>query len=235
MNIHSMRSSITGPRGNTVYTGRVSVQGGERSASAGVRAVDLGSDGSIDAAFGRAAVNGEMRSIWGAYGSHPLGPKESFQATIKGDPHFTVDGSVNGQEVSTKFDNQDLGERVQYAGAGFSLKTDVVPWGSDNGAAVVDSATVNTGFGKNKEQVTVNSDGSVTVGGQAVSLENGDSMNLNRTSELSRNDDGSYTVSSRNGKVTNNLSVHENEKGNYINIESSVDNVQTVGWLQNQG
>lgn len=234
MKIAAARTSYTGPRGNTVHTARVGFQGPNNTASARVRAVDLGSNGSIDAASGRSAVNGELRNVWGGYAQNPLGEKETFESKIWGDPHFSLDGSVNGEEVSTKFDNHDLGNRTQIAGAGFALETDVVPWGAGNGTAVVGSATVSTGFGRNKEDVTLNADGSLTVGGEAVTLENGGSMSLNRTSELSRNDDGSYTVSSRNGKVTNNLSAHEHELGNYINIESSVNDVQTVGWLQNQ-
>lgn len=163
----------------------------------------------------------------------PLGERESFDATIKGDPHFTLNGSVNGEAVDTAFDNQDVGTRTQYRGAGFGLETTTVPWGAGNGAAVVGSATVNTGFGKGADQVTVDANGALTVNGEATTLAEGESMKLNRTSSVSMTD-GAYTVSSRNGKVTNTLSAHEHESGNYVNIESSVDNVQTVGWLQNQ-
>jgi hypothetical protein len=166
-------------------------------------------------------------------GENPLGEKESFDATITGDPHYSVDGSINGEDVSSTFDNQEVGTKTQYQGAGFKLDTTTVPWG-DNGAAVVNSATVTTGFGKEADAVTVNADGTVSVNGEAVSLESGQSMDLNRTSSLTLNDDGSYTVSSRNGKVTNTFSAQENENGNYLNISSHVDDVQTVGWLQNQ-
>ena len=162
-----------------------------------------------------------------------MGEKESFDATIKGDPHFTLEGTVNGEQVSTAFDNQDLGQRTQYAGAGFKLETNTVEWGS-NGAAVVDSATVTTGFGRAAKEVTVDSDGSLSVNGNDLDLESGETLQLNRTSSVTANDDGSYTVSSRNGKVTNTFSAVEHDKGNYINISSSVDDVQTVGWLQNQ-
>ncbi len=167
-------------------------------------------------------------------GANPLGEKESFDASITGDPHFAVNGSINGEDVNSTFDNQELGTKTQYQGAGFKLDTNTVPWGTDTGAAVVDSATVTTGFGRNADAVTVNADGTVTVDGKQVSLESGQTMDLNRTSSLSLNEDGSYTVSSRNGKVTNNISVNENENGNYLNINSHVEDVQTVGWLQNQ-
>ncbi|GEM_PF-1058882 len=166
-------------------------------------------------------------------GANPLGEKESFDASITGDPHFAVNGSINGEDVDSTFDNQELGTKTQYQGAGFKLDTTTVPWGTD-GAAVVDSATVTTGFGRNADAVTVNADGTVTVDGKQVSLESGQTMDLNQTSSLSLNEDGTYTVSSRNGKVTNTISVNENETGNYLNINSHVDDVQTVGWLQNQ-
>lgn len=234
MQIAAARTSFTGPRGNTVHTARVGFQGPNRTSSVRVRAVDLGSNGSIDAAFGRRTVNGELRSIWGEYGNNPLGEMETFEARIWGDPHFSLDGSVHAEEVSARFDNHDLGERTQIAGVDFALETNVVPWGAGNGTAVVGSATVSTGLDRNKKDVTFDADGNLTIGGEAVSLENGGSMHLNRTSELTREDDGSSTVSSRNGKVTNNLSSHEHHLGNYINIESSVNDVQTVGWLQNQ-
>ncbi|MBI3924913.1 MAG: hypothetical protein HY319_05180 [Armatimonadetes bacterium] len=251
--------SHTGPQGNTVYWGGKRIEGENRSlAKAGV-AVDKGSDGSIDyragatratgprgtvaaagyqgpnsAGASAVATNGETAKTWSRHlGSNPLGQKESFDATITGDPHFAVNGSINGQEVSSSFDNQDLGTRTQYGGAGFKLETETVPWG-DSGAAVVGSATVTTGFGRGKEQVTVNADGNVSVGGEAVSLQPGQSMDLNRTSSLSMNDDGTYTVSSRNGKVTNTFDVMENANGNYVNVASSVDDVQTVGWMQQQ-
>lgn len=163
-----------------------------------------------------------------------LGEKESFQASITGDPHFSVEGSINGEDVSSKFDNQDIGTRTQYKGAGFELQTTTTEWGGNEGTAVVDSATVNTGFGRNTRSVTVNSDGSVYVGKNQVNLEEGESSQLNRTSTLTHNEDGTWTVSSRNGKVTNTFDAVENENGNYLNIQSSVDDVQTVGWLQNQ-
>jgi len=165
---------------------------------------------------------------------NPLGAKESFDASITGDPHFTLNGSINGQEVDAAFDNHDLGTRTQYKGAGFGLETTTVPWGG-NGAAVVGSATVNTGFGKRSDAVTLDASGALTVNGEATTLAAGESMKLNRTSSVAMNEDGSYTVSSRNGKVTNTLSANEHEVGNYVNIYSSVDNVQTTGWLQNQG
>jgi hypothetical protein len=41
-------------------------------------------------------------------------------------------------------------------------------------------------------------------------------------------------VSSRNGKVTNTFQANEHAYGDYLNIDTSVDNVQTVGWFQQQ-
>lgn len=163
-----------------------------------------------------------------------LSEKESFEASITGDPHFTVDGSIDGQEVNSAFDNQDIGTRTQYRGAGFELETTTREWGGNEGTAVVDSATVSTGFGRGEREVTVNSDGSVMLGDHEVSLEEGESRRLNHTSTLTHNEDGTWTVSSRNGKVTNTFEAVENEQGNYLNIYSKVDDVQTVGWLQNQ-
>ncbi|MBT9585998.1 hypothetical protein IV102_21830 [bacterium] len=163
----------------------------------------------------------------------PLGSRESFDASITGDPHFKVEGTINGQTVDSAFDNQDLGTRTQYQGSGFQLQTTTVPWGTDTGAAVVDSATVKTGFGKNADAVTVDASGGLLVNGQATTLEEGQTMDLNRTSSVTMQD-GSYSVSSRNGKVTNTFTAVENPNGNYLNINSSVDNVQTVGWLQDQ-
>lgn len=165
-------------------------------------------------------------------GFQPLNPAESFDASIKGDPHFSVDGSINGQDVNAQFDNQDLGTRTQYAGKGFGLETTTVPWGDGN-AAVVGSATVNTGFGRARDAVTVDASGALSVNGDAVSLEDGQTMQLNRTSSVTY-EDGAYTVSSRNGKVTNTLTPQTNDNGNYLNIDASVSGVQTHGWLQNQ-
>ncbi len=163
----------------------------------------------------------------------PLGEKESFTSSIIGDPHFALDGSVNGEDVSVKFDNHDLGNRTQIAGAGFKLETETVSWG-DNGAAVVGSATVTTGFGRNQKDVSVNADGTLLVAGEQVNLEAGQTMDLNRTSSLAMNEDGSYTVLSRNGKVSNTIHVNEHGMGNYLDIYTSVDDVQTGGWLQQQ-
>lgn len=166
-------------------------------------------------------------------GSNPPGEKENFDATITGDPHYTVNGSINGQAVDSAFDNMDVGTRTQYQGPGFGLETTTTPWG-DGGASVVNSATVNTGFGRNADAVTVNADGTVTVDGEQVSLESGQTMDLNRTSSLTLNDDGTYTVSSRNGKVTNTFQAATSENGNYLNINSHVQDVQSWGWLENQ-
>lgn len=163
-----------------------------------------------------------------------LGEKESFESRIWGDPHFEMQGTINGDQVDAKFDNHDLGNRTQFAGAGFKLETETVAWGAGNGTAVVGSSTVTTGFGRGRSEVTVNSDGSVLVDGQQVSLEAGETTRLNRTSTLSLEEDGKYTVSSRNGKVTNTFEVNQHQYGDYINIDSSVKDVQTVGWFQNQ-
>jgi hypothetical protein len=212
----------------------------QRQSVAGDLNAYKGNDGRVDL-HERAAIHQDLNQISGSIAAFRndspsnsrLGQKESFEASITGDPHFAVDGSINGQEVSARFDNQDLGTRTQYAGAGFKLETETVPWGS-NGAAVVGSATTTTGFGRAQKEVTVNSDGSVLVNGESVTLEAGQQMDLNKTSSLALNEDGSYTVSSRNGKVTNDFKVQENPNGNYIDIHSSVDGVQTVGWLQQQ-
>ena len=201
----------TGPLGNQQYNDFTVVNRGDGQ----VQAYDLN------------------RSGFQPLPQNPLGAKESFDASITGDPHFKVDGSINGENVNAAFDNQDVGTRTQYQGAGFKLDTSTVPWGG-NGAAVVGEATVNTGFGRRSDAVTLNADGALTVNGEATTLTEGDPLKLNRTSSVALNEDGSYTVSSRNGKVTNTLSTHENPNGNYINIQSSVDGVQTVGWLQNQ-
>lgn len=163
----------------------------------------------------------------------PFGPRESFNASITGDPHYAVNGSVNGGAVNTTFDNQDIGSRTQYRGAGFKLETETTPWGS-NGAAVVDEANITTGFGRHADTVSIGADGNVLVDGEAQSMQAGQSVALNGTSSLSCNPDGTYTVSSRNGKVTNTVSVNQNDQGNYLNINSSVSGVQTVGWLQRQ-
>lgn len=178
-------------------------------------------------------ISDSIRSFKSDSPLRPLGEKESFEASIKGDPHFAMNGEVNGEAVDAKFDNQDLGSRTQIAGAGFKLETDTVEWGG-KGAAVVGSASVTTGFGKGQKEVGFDADGGVTINGNAVELESGQTMNLNRTSTLAYNDDGTYTVSSRNGKVTNTFSMNEHANGNYLNINTSVDDVQTVGWFQNQ-
>lgn len=211
----------------------------QRQTAAGNLSTYKGNDGRVDLQE-RVAIHQDLNQISASIAAYknndrpsPLGPKESFNASITGDPHFAVEGSINGQEVSAKFDNQDLGTRTQYGGAGFKLETETVPWGS-GGAAVVGSATTTTGFGRGQKEVTVNSDGSVLVNDQQVALEAGQTMDLNRTSSLALNEDGSYTVSSRNGKVTNNFQVQENAQGNYIDIHSSVEGVQTTGWLQQQ-
>src|SRR5262245_49497277 len=47
--------------------------------------------------------NGQVKAFdLNRSGFQPLrgGEKESFDASIKGDPHFTVDGSINGQDVN---------------------------------------------------------------------------------------------------------------------------------------
>ena len=244
MNMQTAHQSYTGPRGNTISAGAFHIQGPNRSVSGARVAFDRGSDGTIDRSLsvGRAsgprgsaalaAVNQQAGKTWSNY-SGGLGEKESFHATIQGDPHFSVDGSINGQDVSSKFDNQDLDTRTQFAGAGFKLQTETVPWG-DKGAAVVGSATVSTGFGRNRDQVTVNADGSLQVNGEETTLAAGETLKLNRSSSLSMDESGNYTVSSRNGKVTNTFDAVENPNGNYLNIESNVNDVQTVGWMQNQ-
>lgn len=188
-------------------------------------------DGRVDLQE-RRSLHGELDTLRAGLAAF-RGEKESFTASITGDPHFAVEGSIDGEQVSAAFDNQDLGNRTQYAGAGFRLDTNTVPWG-DGGAAVVGSATVTTGFGRAADRVTVGADGSVLVNGEAVQLESGQTMGLNRTSSLTMNEDGSYTVSSRNGKVTNTFSAQEHEAGDFLNVTSTVDGVQTRGWLQQQ-
>lgn len=235
MNIHHSSFYRTGPRGNSLYGGRTTVEGANFSASRGGVALDIGSNGPDASIVGRQlslnSTGQELGNLWQSYS--PLGEKESFDSRIWGDPHFEMNGSVNGEAVDSKFDNHDLGNRTQIAGAGFKLETETVPWG-ENGAAVVGSSTVSTGFGRNQDQVTVNADGSVLVNGDQVSLEAGQTSQLNRTSSLTMNENGTYTVSSRNGKVTNTFQANDHANGDYLNIDTSVDNVQTTGWFQQQ-
>jgi uncharacterized Zn-binding protein involved in type VI secretion len=235
MNIHHSSFQMTGPRGNSLYGGRTSVQGANFSASRSRVALDIGSSGAtmVGRQLSLNQTGQSLGSLWQSYGQPALGEKESFDSRIWGDPHFEMNGTVNGEAVDSKFDNHDLGNRTQIAGAGFKLETETVPWG-DGGAAVVGSSTVSTGFGRNQDQVTVNADGTVLVNGEQVSMEAGQTSQLNRTSSLTMNDDGTYTVSSRNGKVTNTFQANEHAYGDYLNIDTSVDNVQTVGWFQQQ-
>lgn len=210
----------------------------QKQAAAGQLSASKANDGRVDLQE-RVAVHKDLNQISKSIkdfrndpAPKPLGEKESFTASITGDPHFAVDGSINGQQVSANFDNQDVTTRTQFQGAGFKLETETVPW--SEGTAVVGSATTTTGFGRNQKEVTVNADGSVLVGGEQVSLAAGDTMQLNRTSSLAANEDGTYTVSSRNGKVTNTFDVNQPGENGYIDIYSSVQGVQTTGWLQQQ-
>ncbi|MDQ7821209.1 MAG: hypothetical protein RDV48_00305 [Candidatus Eremiobacteraeota bacterium] len=165
--------------------------------------------------------------------------EEDFTASITGDPHFTIDGEIDGEDVSTSFDNQEIGTRTMLEGEGFQLDTTTEQWGGNANTAVTTNATITTGFGRDADKLSFDADGEngvLKINGKEFTMDNGEEYQVNRTSTIKRNDDGSYTVTSKSGDgtVTQTINPQENASGDYLDISIAADDVQTEGWLQDQ-
>jgi hypothetical protein len=176
----------------------------------------------------------------GGHGMRPFdddgGKADNYSFDITGDPHFSVNGSVDGEGINTNFDNQDVGTRTQMKADGYQLDTTTEKWGGNENTAVVKQASVTTGYGRDSDKVTVDADGNLSINGKRKSLEEGKSLDLNHTSSIYRNTDGSYKVNSQsgNGSVSTTLKPVKNEKGNYMDIHVDANNVRSNGFVEKE-
>jgi len=176
----------------------------------------------------------------GGHGMPPLdddgGKADNYRFDITGDPHFSVNGSIDGEQINTNFDNQDIGTRTQMKADGYQLDTTTEKWGGNENTAVVKQASVTTGYGRDSDRVTVDADGNLSINGKRTSLDAGKSLDLNHTSSVYRNTDGSYRVNSQsgNGSVSTTLKSVNNEKGNYMDIHVDANNVRSNGFVEKE-
>lgn len=170
-------------------------------------------------------------------GAPPPSPEErkadNYSFDITGDPHYSVDGTIDGKQVDTSFDSQDMGTQTQLKAAGYELDTTTGAWG-DAGATVVKEASVTTGYGPDTDRVTLDADGNLSIDGKSVALDSGESLDLNGSSSIYRNTDGSYKINSQsgNGSISTTLTSVANDTGNYLNIHAEANNVRSDGFVE---
>jgi hypothetical protein len=164
------------------------------------------------------------------------GKADNYSFDITGDPHYSVKGSLDGNQVNTSFDNQEIGKKTQMEADGYKLDTTTEKWGGNGNASVIKQASVTTGHGRDSDKVTVDANGNLSINGRSTTLENGKSLDLNRSSSIFRNTDGSYKVNSQsgNGSISTTLSSVANSSGNYMNVHVDANNVRSDGFVEHQ-
>lgn len=192
---------------------------------------------------------GMLQQLLGLFGlgntaSQPMQPPQPssdqyFNAATgssTGDPHLSFSGTdQSGTQQQAHYDDMtsqsDLLDSDSFDG-GYQISTQVTQPNA-NGVTYNQSATVTTGYGGT--QVTLDNAGNATIlqNGQSTALADGQSMNLVSGETVTRNADGSLSItdqSAAGGSVTTSLS----ENGNGVDVNVQAQNVDLGGSLVDQ-
>jgi hypothetical protein len=152
-----------------------------------------------------------------------------------GDPHLAFSGTTaSGQNEYAHYDNMngdpDLLDSGSFAG-GYQISTQATAPNA-SGVTYNQSATVTTNAGAT--QVCLDDDGHATVEqyGQTFSLTDGQTLALGNGESVTRNGDGSLTVTDQNGNGGS-ITTTMRENGNGVNVSAQAQNVALGGDLVN--
>jgi len=177
-----------------------------------------------------------------ATATNPTSPEQQFQNVTlgsTGDPHLALDGSVasqNGSSTTTShhFDSMtshvDLMHSNDFTG-GYQVST-TVGTANANGVTTNDSARVALNNGN--DTIGMAKDGSIQISsdGQAYTLANGQSMQLDGGETVTRNQDGSLTVSEQSASGGSLATTLKSWNGG-VDVTASGQNVAIGGDIVN--
>jgi len=174
--------------------------------------------------------------------TNPTSPEQQFQHVTlgsTGDPHLALDGSVAGQNGSSTttshhFDSMishtDLMHSNDFTG-GYQVSTTVGD-ANPNGVTTNDSARISLNNGN--DTIGMAKDGSIQISsdGQAYTLANGQSMQLDGGETVTRNQDGSLTVSEQSASGGSFATTLKSWNGG-VDVTASGQNVAIGGDIVN--
>jgi len=174
--------------------------------------------------------------------TNPTSPEQQFQSVTlgsTGDPHLALDGSVAGQNGSSTttshhFDSMtshaDLMHSNDFTG-GYQVGTRVGA-ANANGVTTNDSAQISLNNGN--DTIGMAKDGSIQISsdGQAYTLANGQSMQLDGGETVTRNQDGSLIVSEQSASGGSLATTLKSWNGG-VDVTASGQNVAIGGDIVN--
>jgi hypothetical protein len=204
--------------------------------------------GAITGAFG--SIISALTNIIAGIGNHvgeqgAEGPASQFvnNATFSstGDPHLAETGSTvgangNTQSVNSHFDSMTGHDNLissQDFNGGYRVST-AVTQPNANGITLNQSATVHTN--NNQNSVTMKNDGSVAISnnGRPVTLAPGQSTTLSAGEQVTRNTNGSLTVSEENANGGFISTTMQTNGSGGVDVTTNVQNASVGGDIAGQ-
>jgi hypothetical protein len=157
----------------------------------------------------------------------------SATASSTGDPHLAFDGTdAAGANRQSHFDSmtahRDLLDSASFAG-GYKIST-AVTQPAANGVTYNREATISSNFGRTR--VSLDNAGNVKIlsNGRAVSIAQGQTIDLGNGESVTRNADGSLAVTEQNG-MGGSITTHLSENGSGVDVNVQAQNVTLAGDL----
>lgn len=167
----------------------------------------------------------------------PNSPEQRFKNVTlgsTGDPHLAIDGSVGGSSGTTNISNHfdsmtshaDLLHSNDFAG-GYTVSTTV---GTPDARGITTNASASIALNNGNDSISMAKDGSFSISsdGQAYTLASGQSMQLDGGETVTRNADGSLSVSEQTTSGGS-LSTTLKSWGGGVDVNANGQNVDLGG------
>lgn len=157
-------------------------------------------------------------------------------ASSTGDPHLAFYGTEQGgQSTSAHFDSMfghdDLLDSDSFAG-GFRISTQVTA-PATNGTTMNKSATITSNYGQTHVSLDNSGTATIAAGGQPLTIQAGQTLDLGNGETVTENIDGSLTVINTNGEgATINTTLKVNNGG--VDVVTKAHNADLGGDLTTQ-
>ena len=169
--------------------------------------------------------------------TQPNSPEQRFKNVTlgsTGDPHLAIDGSVGGSSGTTNISNHfdsmtshaDLLHSNDFAG-GYMVSTTV---GTPDARGITTNASASIALNNGNDSISMAKDGSFSISsdGQAYTLASGQSMQLDGGETVTRNADGSLSVSEQTTSGGS-LSTTLKSWGGGVDVNANGQNVDLGG------
>jgi hypothetical protein len=173
--------------------------------------------------------------------AQPNSPEQQFQNVTlgsTGDPHLAIDGLAGGPSGATKVSNHydsmtshsDLLHSNDFVG-GYTVSTTV---GTPDARGVTTNDSASIALNNDNDSISMAKDGSFSISsdGQAYTLANGQSMQLDGGETVTRNTDGSLSVSEQTASGGS-LSTTLKSWGGGVDVNAIGRNVDLGGDIVN--